>query len=360
MNIVPEAAAKYKMLLSPLKVGPMEIRNRMVYPAVETNYASRDGFVTDHMIDYYVERAKGGAGLIIVEATSIRPGGELIINECGAWDGKFLKGLSTLARSVKAEGASVLLQLFHAGPRAIMDITHIEAVAPSSIPLRLDTPPRALTTEEVQGMVISFAEAARRAQEAGFDGVEFHCAHLYIISSFLSPAANQRTDQYGGSLENRARFILEILRETRKRVGKDFVISCRINAIENIPNGLKLEESLQVAKWLEEAGIDLLNVSAVNRIMPFKGNGYTFRMVYSILPKTSPEGAIVHYATEMKKIVKVPVATVGKIFNPDLAEEIVRDGKADLVGMARPIIADPWLPKKIMENRAEDIKKCTQ
>ncbi|MDP2727526.1 MAG: NADH:flavin oxidoreductase, partial [Dehalococcoidia bacterium] len=315
---------------------------------------------TDHMIDYYDERAKGGVGLVIVEATSIRPGGELVINECGAYDDKFLKGLSALAKAVKAEGASVFLQLFHAGGRAITEITHIEAVAPSAVPLRLKDPPRALTTEEVQGMVISFAEAARRAQEAGFDGVEFHCAHLYIISSFLSPAMNKRTDQYGGSLENRARFILEILRETRKRVGKDFVISCRINAVENIPNGLKLEESLQVAQWLEKAGIDLLSISAVNRISQNKGNGYTFNTVYSVLPKTSPEGAIVHYATEMKKVVKLPVITVGKIFSPDLAEEILRDGKADLIAMARALITDPSLPNKIMENRVQDIKRCVE
>lgn len=354
------ASSDYEMLLSPFRIGNVVLKNRIVMPAIVTNYASKDGFVTDHMLDYYGERARNGVGLIIVEGTTIKPGGEIVAHNLAFHDDRYIKGLRELASTIKGYGVPAIIQFLQAGARAISDVTGLEQVAPSDVVIRFDVP-RAMTVDDIRDHVRLYAEGAVRAREAGFDGVEVHVAHLYLLSQFVSRFTNKRTDDYGGSIENRARFPLEIVREIRARTGKDFLIFARIDGFEQVQEGVDIEEAKLVAQLLEREGVDAVNVTAVDRLTEHDYLGLrTIRFVYSVLPKGSPEGAIVKYAAEVKKTVGVPVLTVGKIFDPHLAESILQEGKADLICMARSLIADPEVPRKIREGRVDEIRKCVE
>jgi len=227
----------------------MKLKNRLVMAPMVTNYASPAGEVTERLLDYHEERAAGGVGLIIVEATCVAfPSGLIFERQLRADDDSFLPGLEALARRVHLRGASVLLQLCHGGRVAISRLYGQVPVAPSPIAPPGGEIPRELTTGEISEIIASFVQAAKRAQAAGFDGVEVHAAHAYLLNQFLSPAANRRQDGYGGDLNGRARFLLDVLRETRREVGRDFVLSCRINGAEfGLPDGITPQDSQDLA-----------------------------------------------------------------------------------------------------------------
>jgi 2,4-dienoyl-CoA reductase-like NADH-dependent reductase (Old Yellow Enzyme family)/thioredoxin reductase len=337
-----------KALFEPLPLGAIRLKNRLVMAPMVTNYASPTGEVTERLLDYHAERSRGGVGLIIVEATCVAfPLGVIFQDQLRADDDRFLPGLEALARRVRADGAAALLQLCHGGRVALSRLYGQVPLAPSSIAPPGGDFPRGLTTGEISEIVASFAGAAKRAQKAGFDGVEVHAAHSYLLNQFLSPAANQRQDGYGGELKSRARMVLEVLRETRREVGPGFLISCRINGAEfGLPDGITTQDSQDLTPLLEEAGADIIHVSAF---------GYDHPVMRASAP--SEPGFELSLAEGIKKRARVPVIAVGRL-TPALAETAVREGKTDLVAFARALLADPQLPNKIALGREEDICPC--
>ncbi|MBM3119760.1 MAG: FAD-dependent oxidoreductase [Chloroflexi bacterium] len=338
---------QFPKLFEPGRIGSMEVKNRLVMPPMATGLALKDGTVTDCQIDYYEERAKGGSGLVIVEITCVdSPVGKGNVRQIAIDDDRFIPGLTRLAEAIKRHGARAAIQLHHAGRQTSARWTGYQPVAPSSIPMPGGEQPRELTLKEIAILVTRFGEAAERAKRAGFDGVEIHGAHCYLICQFLSPLSNQRQDAYGGSIENRARFLLEVIKAIREGVGKDYPVWCRLSAVEiGVEGGITLEDTQVVAKMAEKAGVDAIHVSA-HTIAPARRP-----------PMAQPPCAFVPFAEGIKKVVSVPVIAVSRI-PPELGEEVIREGKADFVAMGRPLLADPGLPQKVATGRMEDIRPC--
>jgi len=336
-------------LFSPITIGNLEIENRIVMPPMATNFGDSNGFVTDDIIAYYAERARGGVGYITVEHTAIRVDGRAFPTMLMIGTDDHVEGFRKLADAIHRENGKVFIQINHAGRQTSSQTTGQPIIAPSAVrcPLREETP-KALSEAQIKDLIGDFARAAARVRAAGADGVEIHMAHGYIINQFLSPLVNQRTDDYGGVLENRMRMALETLQAVRKQVGADFPISCRISADEYMEGGLRLADSRQIAKALENNGADVIHVSACQSSSPFP-----------LIPHYYlDEGAFVHLAAGIKSAVDIPVITVGRIRNPQMADRIVAEGKADLVSMGRALIADPYLPRKAREGRFDEIVPC--
>jgi len=255
---------QFHKLFEPARLGTMELKNRLVMPPIATNYGSEEGFVTQRTIDYYQERAKGGVGLIIVEFTCVdSPVGRATPRQLLIDDDKFIPDLARLAEAIRQHGAKAALQIHHVGRQARSIVTGHQPVAPSPIPAPGGELPKELTIPEIEAIVDRFAQGAERAKRAGFDGVEIHAAHGYLISQFLSPLSNQRRDDYGGDTENRARLLLEIIEAARGRVGKDYPLWCRLSALEfGVDGGITLEETQLVARLAERSGADAIHVSA--------------------------------------------------------------------------------------------------
>ena len=341
------AATRFERLFQPGRIGTLEIKNRIVMPPMATGYASEDGSVTDRLIAYYEERAKGGPGLIIVEISCIdAPVGRGLARQIGIDNDNFIPGLARLASAIKRHGARAAIQLHHAGRQTSYRLTGFKPVAPSPIAGRDGEVPRELTADEIKRLVNRFAEAAWRAREAGFDGVEIHGAHGYLVSQFLSPLSNKRQDEYGGTIENRARFLVEIIRAIRSRLGRDYPLWCRLSAVElNVEGGITLEETKVVAKLAEQAGADAIHVSA-------HAVGTARRP-----PMAQQPGAFIEYAEAVKKVVSVPVIAVGRI-TPELGEQALRERRADFIALGRQLLADAHTVEKIASGRLEDIRPC--
>ncbi|MGQ9460416.1 MAG: oxidoreductase [Candidatus Bathyarchaeaceae archaeon] len=338
-------------LFEPFKIGTMELKNRIVMPPMGTNFSAEDGSVTQRLKNYYVERAKGGVGLIIIEGAYVEPRGKGSIRQLAVDHDNKIPGLKELATAVQANGAKVALQLFHGGRQSHSSIIGTQPVSASEVPCQLTgETPRALTVPEIKDIVEAFAEAARRAKEAGFDAVEIHGAHGYLINQFLSPLTNRRTDQYGGDVKKRARFLLEILECIREKVGNGYPVLCRINGDDYIEGGITLEEAKTIAKMLEAGSVNALHIS---------GGIYDSPVPVTTAPMALPRGNMIHLAAGIKEVVKVPIIAVGRINGPELAEKILRQGKADLVSMGRALLADPYLPKKAAAGALDEINRCT-
>jgi 2,4-dienoyl-CoA reductase-like NADH-dependent reductase (Old Yellow Enzyme family)/thioredoxin reductase len=336
-------------LFTPIKIGKLEVKNRIVMPAMYTGFASEDGQVTERMIRYYEERAKGDVGVIIVEFTGFEQRGRPFPMQHMIVD-RFIPGLKKLVGAIKRHGATAAIQLHHGGIKASARITQIQPVGPSEFsayPIEMGPPPRALTIKEIHDLVLAFGEAAKRAKEAGFDAIELHGSHSYLIDQFISPRFNRRTDRYGGSIENRARFACEIIECVKEKVGKDYPIICRMTGDDYVKEGITLEDARITAKLLIKSGADCLHVSI----------GISDNMIPT-LPMSIPDGFFLHLAEGIKKVVDVPVIGVGKISSSEFAEQALNEGKCDLVAMGRALIADPYLPKKAREGKGEDIVPC--
>jgi 2,4-dienoyl-CoA reductase-like NADH-dependent reductase (Old Yellow Enzyme family)/NADH dehydrogenase FAD-containing subunit len=347
-------------LFRSITIGPIELQNRIVMPPMVTGFGGVDWGVTDRLIDYCVERARGGAGMIIVESNSIDPVGVGPSAHLGIFKDTVIAGLNTLAETVQAYGVKIGLQLGHTGRQAKWVGEGVSPVAPSPVMCRYvgrslkAKPPRELSVEEIGDLVEKFSEGALRAKRAGFDLVEVHGAHGYLVNEFMAPYTNKRTDQYGGDLEGRMRFPLEILRAIRQKVGKDFPVSFRINGDDYIEGGLTLDETPAIARMLENEGASVIHVSG----SIYESIFYNNPKMFQIQPMCIPRGCFVHLGEGIKKAVSIPVIVAGRINDPVLADEIIRDGKADLVSMGRALVADPELPIKAKEGRLEDIRKC--
>ena len=340
----------YENLFTPCKIGNLEIKNRFVVPPMGTNYGTYDGKVTDQLIDYYVARAKGGYGLIYTEVCAVQPTGKAILNEIGLWDHSQVEGMKKLADAIHEAGSKIFVQLHHAGRQTANPyIFNMQPVGVTNIPCpALNVPVKELTSDEVWELVDDFGKAALRAKEAGFDGVEVHGAHGYIVAQFMSQHSNKRVDEWGGDFDSRMKFPREVFKKIREYCGDDYPISFRFGHDEKVNGGRTLEESLAVARMAERAGVDVISISI---------------MTYASLPWMSAAAAMQagfnEFATEqIKKTVNLPVVCVGRLNNVAVMEDIIEAGRADFVALGRQSIADPELPNKVAEGRLGEISPC--
>jgi 2,4-dienoyl-CoA reductase-like NADH-dependent reductase (Old Yellow Enzyme family)/thioredoxin reductase len=341
----------YQNIFKEGKLGNLTLKNRIVMPPMGTNLAGPDGEVTDQLIAYYEERAKGGTGLIIVEFTCVDyEYGKGFIRQLRLDDNRFIPGIHAVANAVHKYGAKVFVQIHHAGRQSnSLLINGKQSVAPSGIACAaVGETPRELTTAEVKELVNKFVQTAIRCKQAGIDGVEVHGAHGYLINQFLSPEANLRTDEYGGSFENRMRFIEEIIVGIREKCGKDYPVTVRLSVDEFIEGGINLELGKDICRYLEKLGVDGLHISC----------GTYDSMDKIIESPLFEQGWRVYLAEEIKKEVKIPVITVGSIREPQFVENILAEGKADFVAIGRGLIADPNWVTKTMEGCEAEIRKC--
>jgi len=335
-----------KLLFTPTIFVGMHLRNRIVYPPITTGLAEADGKVSDKMVEFYRQRASGGVGLIILEPGVVHPQAKLARFSAGAWSDDQIHGMARLAKTIHNEGAKVLLQLCHAGPKASPRINGVPPFSASEKPFFFKMPTIALSKIEIKAVVDDFILAAARAKEAGFDGVELHAAHFYLLSAFLSPLLNDRTDDYGGDNQGRARIIREIVIAIKKKVGKDFPVIVRFHGYEDGEHGLKPNDSIQLAQIFAEAGADGLHVSAYG--VPLPELLEIASIASSPIPaEDDPQAPFVEYAAQVKQSVKLPVIAVGKITDPVTAERILQEGRCDLVAVGRAILVDPQWPNKV-------------
>ena len=336
-------------LFSTFSIGTLKMENRLVMPPMATNYATSEGYVTDRQIAYYLERAKGGVGYVTTEHTGILQQGKAHPNMLLISTDEHIPGFERLIEAIHGVGAKIIVQINHAGRQTSSEVTGSPIVGPSPIPgPPKNEIPRELSVSEIEDLIEAYTKAAQRAKKAGADGVGLQMAHGYLICSFLSPFSNQRKDHYGGDIQERSRFAVEVLKSVRDRVGPDFPIVCRLSGDEYMDGGLKIDETRQIAKILENEGADALHISACNA-----SSVYLNQPPYYV-----DEGVFVHLAQAIKSEVDIPVIAVGRIRTPLMADQIIKDGKADLVSMGRALIADPYMPKKAKEGRFEEITPC--
>lgn len=341
----------YPSLFQPIEISGLQLKNRLVVPPMGTGFAGEDGSVTDRLINYHEARARGGFALITLEVTTIDGvEGKASLHPLSIFDDRFIAGFKNLVDRVHNAGAKVGIQLYHPG-RATLPafIGGLQLVAPSPIPDPIwRQTPRELTIQDIERLVESFAQGARRAKEAGFDTIELHGGHGYLISQFMSGYANKRTDEYGGNFEGFIRFPVEIIRRVRQLVGPDFPLFFRISGDELVPMGRTVTESVEMAKRLVQEGVNVIDVSI----------GVMESSQVTSAPPDMEQGFNAGMAAAFKKALSVPVIVVGRINEPDIAEEIVSSGKADLVAIGRQSLTDPEWPNKIAEGRKNDIVKC--
>ena len=341
----------YDHLFSPIRIRGMEMKNRIVFPAMATNLIAQGGFITDQFIDYHVARVLGGCALNILEATSVHlpstPYNFLAIS-----DNKFLPGMKKFTEAVHAAGGKACVQMWQGGLVAAMEDKTAEVIVPSDYPVpgtEFKIP--AATKEKIAEVVEAFGSAARRAVEAGFDCLEFHAAHGYSPHSFLSASMNHRTDEYGGSLENRARYPLECIKAIRANIPDDMPLFMRISAHDDyVENGLSIEDIIEFSKMAGALGVDVLDVS--------RGNSWSAAVKFEVPPIDLPRGFNVENAAKIKAGTGLITAAVGRINDPDQADKIIAEGKADLVIMGRAQIADPEFANKAESGNVDDIVRC--
>ncbi len=352
---------RYPTVFQPCRIGSLTLRNRLAMSQMTMNYATEGGMITDKAIAYYTERAKGGVGLIIVEGTYFTLEGRGYVRQIGLASQGHVEGLKRLTDAVHGlnNDTRIFLQIHHAGGRASSKVTGIQPVAPSAVPPYPGAEtPRALTREEIAGLIEAHVEAAARAKEAGFDGVDIHCAHGYLVPSFFSPMTNHRTDEYGGDLAGRARFLLETIRGIRRRLGREYPLTIKISGDEYIEGGLGISDMIGIARLAQEAGIDGLIVSAGTVGGKKIEDLNEAHKVMRTLPMMTRTACLVPIAAEFKKALQIPVVAVGRINTIALAEEILSQGKADIAAIGRPLLADPELPNKAAEGKEEEIRPC--
>jgi 2,4-dienoyl-CoA reductase-like NADH-dependent reductase (Old Yellow Enzyme family)/thioredoxin reductase len=336
-------------LWEPIRIGTMELKNRFIMAPMFTCMAHPGGEVSDELVEYYERRARGGAAMIIVEIAAVHPRGVVADRELLLCDDGFIPGMARIAQAIKRHDCRAVLQLHHPGRQADSRVTGNETVGPSPVPwASFADVPRELSLTEVQELIERYAEAARRTRDAGFDGVEFHGAHGYLICQFFSPLSNQRTDEYGGDVYKRAKFGVDIVKLAREKLGREYPFLFRISGSEIDEGGLTTDETRIIAKLLQDAGVDCIDVSA----------GYYGSSEWVSQPPFMKPGCIVRYAKEIKPSVDVPVITVGKINTPRLAQRVLEDQAADIIALGRPLLADPDYPLKAKQGKEDEISKC--
>jgi 2,4-dienoyl-CoA reductase (NADPH2) len=366
----------YPHLLSPGRIGALELKNRILMTPMGTNQERGDGHLGDAILDYYEARARGGVGLVVAGVAAVTwPEGACNPNQAALSDDRFLPDWEEFARRCHRHGAKAAAQLQHASKVAQEDVKAGRPMWVPSLPesktgdlfaeLTREEVAKAASAYQAPGakvayhvmeegdialLVARFADAAERAKTAGLDGVELHAGHGYVLSAFLSPASNRRTDGYGGPLDSRARFLVETIRAVRARVGHGFAVWCRLDAKEfRIPGGISEEDGRRTAELAEAAGADAVHVSAYA--------DPTSAIAFTEAPLVHQPGGFLPFAEAIKKRVRIPVIAVGRL-EPDVAEGAIRDGRCDFVAMGRKLLADPELPRRLAEGRPEAARPC--
>jgi 2,4-dienoyl-CoA reductase-like NADH-dependent reductase (Old Yellow Enzyme family) len=340
-------------------INGMRLRNRVALPPLTTNYGSPEGIVTDEIIQFYTERSRD-VGLVIVEASAVRADGRILSGSLGLWEDGQVVGMARLADTIKKLGAAAVVQINHAGARGFPDGGEMQGASPSGFAFRPDVAPLTMSSTQIDRLVTDFAAAAARAAEAGFDGVEIHGAHFYLISQFLSPITNQRTDRYGGDARGRATVALEVVRAARERLGKRYPILFRFNAVEKVEGGQTLEDGLAVSRLLADEGVDALDVSLIANSSWKEVDDQRLLVASSALSKEQPAGANVSLAVAVREATGLPVIAVGKLGERDVAGESVRDFPIDIVAIGRQMIADPDTTGKILAGKGNEIVPCEE
>lgn len=342
--------SQYQNLMSPFEIKGVKLANRIVFPAVVNNYASKEGEVTDRLINFHKRIAENNVGLTITGATAVSPEGRFSFYSAMINDDRFIPGLSKLFSSIRDAGSVAAIQIGHTGRQTASKITGgLQKVAPSPIPCPLwRGEPKELTVKEIEDLEDAFAEATLRAKKAGAQMVEYHGAHGYLIHQFFSPLSNQRKDHYGGTIENRTRFVVNILKKSRGRVGRDFPLWVRISADEFLEGGLHLEDTKEIARILEKNGADGIDVSG----------SVASNMAES--DEKMLQGVYLRLAKGIKESVNIPVICVGKVLDLERAERALEDGDADQVAICRALIADPEFVTKSLKGEKDRIVSCIE
>jgi 2,4-dienoyl-CoA reductase-like NADH-dependent reductase (Old Yellow Enzyme family)/thioredoxin reductase len=338
-----------KHLFSPFRLKSCALKNRIVMPPLASFLIQTDGSVTDETVEHYRRRAAGGPAMVILEACAVSPEGVVSSHQARIYEDRFIDGFSRIASAIKSEGAVPALQIHHGGRQTPARVIGRRPLAPSPLPcpgIRGEVEP--LTREGIEDLVAKFGDAAVRARDAGFELLEIHGAHGYLINQFLSRFSNIREDAYGGDVNGRTRFAREIVREIRNRLGMGFPLSFKISAQEFVKDGLTVEESVEILKILVAAGIDIVQVSAGNDATP----------EWISQPMFMEKACLADSAAKIRKALSIPVMAVGRINDPETADEIVRLGKADLVCIGRGLLADPEMPNKARMGQLDEIRFC--
>ncbi len=336
-----------KNLFKPIKIGKLTAKNRIMMSSMSINFGvDENGYVTDQLTEYLVERAKGGAGMILVGGGNVHPAGMELPTLPRLWEKGCIPALKKLTSKIKQYDTKIGIQIMHGGRQCYLP----EKVAPSAIPAPavVKGKVRALETDEIKEAVESFGNAAGICYEAGFDFVELHAAHGYLVSQFLSLKSNIRKDEYGGSFENRTRFLFEVMNDIKKKTAEDYPLGIRINGNDYVEGGWTLDDTTRLAPLMEKKGAAYLHVSA----------GVYGSKELTIPSMYREQGCFVHLAKAVKEVVSIPVAAVGRIKNPKLAEKILLQGDADFIAMGRPLLADPYLPNKAKQGKFSEIRPC--
>ena len=346
---------EFKKLFTTIKIGKMELKNRICFG--EQAPQAKNGVITQATEDFYVERARGGCGLVMIGGTCPDISGLGTNSMARIDDDKYIPALAKMAKRVHevSPGVKIGLQIMHEGremrPDAADAPPNMRPVAPSPVKFKFGVVPHELTIAEIKHLENQYIEAARRVKAAGFDCVEIHGAHGYLIGQFFSPFTNKRTDMYGGSIENSARFACEITEGIKKKCGKDFPVLIKMNGIDRMPDEQQLTPDIAaaIAPFLEKAGIDEIHIS---------GGQHESPIWTAVGPYFVPKAVFADYAAQVKKAVKIPVGVINRINDPVLADQLIIDGKVDLVWMLRPLVSDPELPNKAKEGRLDEIRTC--
>ena len=340
---------KFRAMFQPIEIGNMTVKNRFVVPPMGNNFANTDGTMSEQSVAYYGARAKGGFGLVTLEATVVHKDAKGGPRKPCLYDDSTIDSFKKVIDACHAEGAKVSIQLQNAGPEGNAKNAGAPIKAATAIKSDFGRDiPEALTTEQVYELIDGYGEAARRALEAGADAVEVHMAHGYLVNSFMSPRTNKRVDEFGGCFENRMRFSRLIIEKIREKTGDKLAILARINSSDEVLGGLDVHDSAAIAAYLEDCGVDALHVSRAVHI----------RDEYMWAPTTIHGGFSADFVTEIKRAVSIPVITVGRFTEPQYAELLVREGRADMVAFGRQSLADPEMPNKAKEERLDDMIPC--
>ncbi|MFQ6070167.1 MAG: NADH:flavin oxidoreductase [Candidatus Aminicenantales bacterium] len=336
------------VLFTPFRIGQLKVENRFVRCATHDFMASKEGFITERQVSLFKKLAQGEVGLIITGHAYIHPSGKASPFQIAVDSDAFVEGLKKITDAVHNYPSRILLQLSHAGRQTRPSLCSCTPLAPSPVyEPNFKVKPKEMSEDEIEEVIEAFIKAAGRAREAGFDGVELHAAHGYLLSSFISPFTNRRKDRWGGSIVNRSRIIIEILRGIKKQQGKNFPVIIKLNSSDFFPGGLEIEESLKIAKILDEEGIDGIEVSGG---MAEAGKGSVWKGVRS----EEEEGYFVENASRIKSSLTVPVFGLGGLRTFSVMDGLVRKGKVDFISMSRPFIREPFLVKKF---RTQEIDK---
>lgn len=338
-------------LFTPITIRGKVIKNRFTVPAMVTDYCNIDGTATERYLAYHEAKAKGGWGLIITEDYNISPEGHGFKATAGLWNDAQIASHSELPPRVHKYGATILAQIYHCGRQTNTGALPEGCKARSSTAIMCpfsDTMPEPFTTEEVKEMVSKYGDTALRAKKCGFDGVEIHAAHGYLITQFFSPYSNKRVDEYGGNFWNRTRFAREIVADIREKCGYDFIIDMRLSADEFVEGGLTIEDTKAIARMMEECSVDMLHISIGNYLAVDK----------NIVSSHHPHAWFTDWSKAVKEVVNIPCIVVSRINDPFLADSVLASGRADFVAMGRQSLCDPELPNKTKEGRFEDMRRC--